>query len=185
MAARDSASREPLLAQQNQQHGTYSATSATAHGQALEFKYTVHDLAPLTDPTDPTLPRQMGGIDEICQGLRVDPKVGLHSDETLESYSTGHSDQTKFATRSKHFGRNVSLVILSLSSTPASFLRRSSKRIIMWIMQWTLLVVGVSNPWYLPYLSSLSYCKKKRERADSPAQRIMQYGESIRGLHFE
>lgn len=111
--AHDSASREPLLAQQKQQQqrGSYSATTTTSSSTS-EFKYSVHDLAPLTDPTNPSLPRQMGGIDEICRGLRVDPKVGLHSDETLESYSDGHSDQIKFAARSEHFGRNVSSINL-------------------------------------------------------------------------
>ncbi|KAF9400227.1 hypothetical protein BGX21_004723, partial [Mortierella sp. AD011] len=88
-----SSSRQPLLGQHN---GTPSSS--------LKFGFTKEQLAPLTDPTNPTLPRQLGGIREICKGLLVDPDYGLHSDESSDSL--GHSDQHKFAARSEHFGRN-------------------------------------------------------------------------------
>ena len=97
---RDQASSEPLLGHSNGQ----SARAGNNGG----FAYTVEDLAPLTDPTSPKLPSQMGGIAKICEGLKVDPKVGLHTDEA-GAQSTGSSDQVKFAARSKAFGRNVSV----------------------------------------------------------------------------
>ncbi|GJJ70418.1 P-type Ca2+ transporter type 2C [Entomortierella parvispora] len=103
---RDQASREPLLGHSNGQ----SARAGNNGG----FAYTVEDLAPLTDPTSPKLPSQMGGIAKICEGLKVDPKVGLHSDEASE-HSTGHSDQVKFAARSKAFGRNILPTVQSAS----------------------------------------------------------------------
>ncbi|KAF9430357.1 hypothetical protein BGZ94_007269, partial [Podila epigama] len=93
---RDSGSNEPLLGQHNE--------SSSDAGQ-LRFGLTVQDLAPLTDPTSPTNPRELGGIDTICKKLRVDPKVGLNSDEADPS-SLGNTSQTKFAARSKAFGRN-------------------------------------------------------------------------------
>lgn len=97
MPERDSA-REPLLG-----HHSGSSHENSSSG----FAYTVEDLAPLTDPTSPKLPSELGGIDKICQGLRVDPKVGLHSDEA-EEHSVGKTGGAKFAARSKAFGRNVS-----------------------------------------------------------------------------
>lgn len=98
MPQRDSA-REPLLGH----HSGSSHENSSSGG----FAFTVEDLAPLTDPTNPKLPRELGGIDKICQGLRVDPKVGLHSDEAAE-HSVGKTGGAKFAARSKAFGRNVS-----------------------------------------------------------------------------
>ncbi|KAF9581818.1 hypothetical protein BGW38_001037 [Lunasporangiospora selenospora] len=100
---RDSASHEPLL---GSRAGNGSAT--------LTFAYTVADLAPLTDPTSPKLPRELGGTAKICDGLRVDPKVGLHSDETGAD-SIGHSDHTKFEARTKAFGRNILPTVKSAS----------------------------------------------------------------------
>ncbi|KAF9358659.1 hypothetical protein BGX26_001224 [Mortierella sp. AD094] len=96
---RDLSSNEPLLGNRN---GSSSYKDANAGG----FTLTVHDLAELTDPTNPKLPRQLGGIKAICKALKVDPKVGLHSDEA-EASSVGNSDQSKFAARSKAFGRNI------------------------------------------------------------------------------
>lgn len=98
MPQRDSA-REPLLGH----HSGSSHENLFSGG----FAYTVEDLAPLTDPTNPKLPHELGGIEKICQGLRVDPRVGLHSDEAAE-HSFGKICKTKFADRSKAFGRNVS-----------------------------------------------------------------------------
>ncbi|KAG0198817.1 hypothetical protein BGX28_007790 [Mortierella sp. GBA30] len=92
---RDIASSAPLL-------GRESDRSTIVRG----FTLTIQDLAPLTDPTNPVLPRQMGGIEKICKALRVDPKIGLISDEACES-SLGESDQPKFVQRSEAFGRNV------------------------------------------------------------------------------
>ncbi|KAF8922975.1 hypothetical protein BGZ58_003514, partial [Dissophora ornata] len=94
---RDSASNEPLLGH----HSGYSS-----YQRRYGFTMTVQDLAPLTDPTNPTLPREMGGIDKIFQALKVDSKVGLHSDEAIAD-SIGHSDHQKFAARSKAFGLNI------------------------------------------------------------------------------
>ncbi|KAI1293186.1 hypothetical protein EDD11_008498 [Mortierella claussenii] len=94
---RDSSSREPLLGHQN---------GSNSNRNSGGFGMTVEDLAPLTDPTNPKLPRDLGGIDKICQALKVDPKVGLNSDEAGER-SVGHSDAPKFEARSEHFGRNI------------------------------------------------------------------------------
>ncbi|KAF9916994.1 hypothetical protein BGZ65_000044, partial [Modicella reniformis] len=103
----DSASKEPLLQHQNGSAGQNgSAEQQRTFTSSGEFSLTVQDLEPLTDPTNPTLPHQLGGIEKICEGLKVDPKVGLRSDEASES-SLGKSDQPKFEARSKHFGRNI------------------------------------------------------------------------------
>ncbi|KAF9928668.1 hypothetical protein FBU30_002189 [Linnemannia zychae] len=99
---------EPLLAQNN------SSSSSPSH----VFSITVEDLAPLTDPTDPMLPSQLGGISQICKALKVDPKVGLHSDEVLgdsAELSFGKSEQQKFAARSEAFGCNVLPTVKSAS----------------------------------------------------------------------
>ncbi|KAG0027855.1 hypothetical protein BGZ82_008735, partial [Podila clonocystis] len=96
MPQRDSA-REPLLG-----HHSGSSHENSSSG----FAFTVEDLAPLTDPTNPKLPSELGGIDKICQSLHVDPKVGLHSDEA-EEHSVGKSGGAKFAARSRAFGRNI------------------------------------------------------------------------------
>ncbi|KAF9384721.1 hypothetical protein CPC16_008331 [Podila verticillata] len=105
MPQRDSA-REPLLGH----HSGSSHENSSLGG----FAYTVEDLAPLTDPTNPKLPHELGGLDKICQGLRVDPKVGLNSDEAAE-HSVGKSGGAKFAARSKAFGRNILPTVQSAS----------------------------------------------------------------------
>ncbi|KAF9110258.1 hypothetical protein BGX27_006601 [Mortierella sp. AM989] len=96
---RDSSSNEPLL-------GSRPDTSSCQDANATGFSLSVHDLAALTDPTNPKLPKDMGGTKAICKALKVDPKVGLHSDEA-EPDSVGHSDKPKHSARSKAFGRNV------------------------------------------------------------------------------
>ncbi|KAF9908921.1 hypothetical protein BX616_011341, partial [Lobosporangium transversale] len=93
---RDSSSGEPLLGQHRQNNSNNTSS---------KFGITVEQLAPLTDPTNPTLPSDLGGIDKICKDLKVDPKVGLRSDEADES-SLGHSDAPKFEARTQAFGRN-------------------------------------------------------------------------------
>ncbi|KFH73257.1 hypothetical protein MVEG_00476 [Podila verticillata NRRL 6337] len=69
------------------------------------FSLTVADLARLIDPVHPTHPKELGGIDEICQGLRVDPTVGLRREEENENSSI-RTAFTKFAARKKAFGSN-------------------------------------------------------------------------------
>ncbi|KAG0010140.1 hypothetical protein BGZ82_003671 [Podila clonocystis] len=64
------------------------------------FALTVADLALLTD-------RELGGIDKICQGLRVDPTIGLCSDEAHETSTGKTTDGIKFAARRRAFGSNV------------------------------------------------------------------------------
>ncbi|KAF9280987.1 hypothetical protein BGZ88_011883 [Linnemannia elongata] len=100
---------EPLLAQHHN-HSTSPSNNV--------FTITVNDLAPLTDPTNPTLPRDLGGIDQICKALKVDPKLGLNSDEAFGPSSSsvhGKSDQPKFVARSEAFGRNVLPTVESAS----------------------------------------------------------------------
>lgn len=97
-------------------HGhQHESSSKQGFSSSDGFTMSVEDLAPLTDPTDPTLPSQLGGIEAICKALKVDPKVGLRSDEASAS-SLGGSDQAKFESRSKHFGHNVSSPDLPLSA---------------------------------------------------------------------
>lgn len=100
MPRRDSGSKEP---HHNESADREESSSSSSGG----FSLTVDDLAPLTDPTNPTSPSELGGIDGICKALKVDPKVGLRTDEASGS-SLGKSDQPKFEARSKQFGRNVS-----------------------------------------------------------------------------
>ncbi|KAG0341571.1 hypothetical protein BG004_005985 [Podila humilis] len=94
----NSGTREPLLG-----HSNGSSHQDSSSGG---FAFTVEDLGPLTDPTGPKLPRDLGGIDKLCLGLRVDPKVGLNSDEADDD-SVGNSGNAKFAARSKAFGSNI------------------------------------------------------------------------------
>ncbi|KAF9926934.1 hypothetical protein BGZ67_007824 [Mortierella alpina] len=97
----DTASNEPLLGRQTNLFSDHDAATST------RFALSVDDLAPLTDPTNPTLPRQMGGIEKICRALQVDPTMGLHTDEAAAESSLGESDQPRFAVRSEAFGRNA------------------------------------------------------------------------------
>ncbi|KAG0028195.1 hypothetical protein BGZ82_008561, partial [Podila clonocystis] len=71
------------------------------------FALTVADLASLTDPAHPVHPKELGGIDKICQGLRVDPTIGLCSDEAHETSTGKATDGIKFAARRKAFGSNA------------------------------------------------------------------------------
>ncbi|KAG0244606.1 ATP2B3 protein [Mortierella sp. GBAus27b] len=98
---RGSAPDEPLLG-----HGHGSGSQQEPSSSSGGFSLTVDDLAPLTDPTNPTPPSQLGGIEEICKALKVDAKVGLRSDEAASPSLSG-SDQSKFEARSRHFGRNT------------------------------------------------------------------------------
>ncbi|KAG0031652.1 hypothetical protein BGZ81_000857 [Podila clonocystis] len=70
------------------------------------FALTVTDLAPLTDPAHLVHPNELGGIDKICQGLRVDPTIGLSSDEADETSTGKVTDGIKFAARRRAFGSN-------------------------------------------------------------------------------
>lgn len=74
---------------------------------SLRFALTVADLAPLTDPAHPVHPNELGGIDKICQGLRVDPTIGLYSDEADENSIGKKTDGVEFSARRKAFGSNV------------------------------------------------------------------------------
>ncbi|KAF9277424.1 hypothetical protein BGZ74_003371, partial [Mortierella antarctica] len=74
---------------------------------SLRFALTVADLAPLTDPVHPVHPNELGGIDKICQGLRVDPTIGLYSDEADENSIGKKTDGVKFSARRKAFGSNT------------------------------------------------------------------------------
>ncbi|KAG0228380.1 PMCA-type calcium-translocating P-type ATPase [Mortierella sp. GBAus27b] len=96
----DSAS-QPLLNQHNGSHLTHRHRDQPR----LKFGFSVQDLAPLTDPTDPKLPREIGGLDKLCDGLIVNPKNGLNSDEGGDAL--GGSEHHKFVERSQQFGRNI------------------------------------------------------------------------------
>ncbi|KAG0236440.1 hypothetical protein BGW41_000412 [Actinomortierella wolfii] len=99
--AHDPQQNEPLLGNSSSQ-----ANSNHHQSRAGGFGMSIDDLAPLVDPTNPRLPSEYGGIDKICQALRVDPKVGLQSDEAGPEGTTGHS-QKPFEARAKAFGRNI------------------------------------------------------------------------------
>ncbi|KAK3817617.1 MAG: PMCA-type calcium-translocating P-type ATPase [Benniella sp.] len=96
--------REPLLSQHNGSHHQNHRHQQPRRPK-IKFGFTVNDLAPLTDPTNPKLPRDIGGIDKICDGLHVNPKEGLKSDEGGDGL--GSSDQPKFEERSQQFGNNI------------------------------------------------------------------------------
>ncbi|KAF7720873.1 hypothetical protein EC973_005882 [Apophysomyces ossiformis] len=66
------------------------------------FGITVDELGRLVDPKNPELLKQLGGVEKICQKIRVDPRVGLSPDEGAE-----RSTDTPFAQRQAVFGRNV------------------------------------------------------------------------------
>ncbi|KAG9302148.1 hypothetical protein G9A89_020582 [Geosiphon pyriformis] len=66
------------------------------------FAFTPEQLAKLVDPKDPELLEEYGGTKRILQGLRVDPSVGLSSDEGLDDSKSG-----PFKERRKYYGKNV------------------------------------------------------------------------------
>ncbi|KAG0059920.1 hypothetical protein BGZ92_006838, partial [Podila epicladia] len=70
---------------------------------SIGFTLTVADLAPLTDPAHL---KELGGIDKICQGLCVDPTIGLCSDEADETSTGKKTNSVTFAARRKTFGSN-------------------------------------------------------------------------------
>lgn len=69
---------------------------------ASSFGVTPEDLAPLFDPKNKELLEQLGGTQALAKKLRVDPSVGLSSDEGVE-----RSADTPFEERQAVFGRNV------------------------------------------------------------------------------
>src|SRR6266540_76447 len=70
------------------------------------FAFTPEQFSKLVDPKSPDLLKQYGGTKKILEGLRVDPAVGLSSDEGLDS---NNPKSKPFQQRQKVFGRNVSL----------------------------------------------------------------------------
>lgn len=71
------------------------------------FKFKPEELAGLIDSRDPELLMKYGGTKKILEGLRVDPAVGLSSDEGLENNGPKNKP---FQERQKFFGKNVSLL---------------------------------------------------------------------------
>ncbi|KAG0325857.1 plasma membrane calcium [Podila horticola] len=82
------------------------------------FALTVADLASLTDPVHPVHPKELGGIDKICHGLRVDPTIGLCSDEADKNSAGKTTDGIKFAARRRAFGSNVLVIEGPYMSVP-------------------------------------------------------------------
>ncbi|CAI2162977.1 16735_t:CDS:10 [Funneliformis geosporum] len=88
MPPETSQEREPLLGESNEG----------------PFAFTPEQFSKLIDPKNPDLLKQYGGTKKILEGLRVDPTVGISSDEGLESGST---KSKPFQERQKYFGKNV------------------------------------------------------------------------------
>ncbi|CAJ0758427.1 18356_t:CDS:2 [Entrophospora sp. SA101] len=85
--------REPLIDDQTRR----------AYGP---FGFAPEQLGRLVDPKNTDLLEEYGGVEKILEGLKVDPTVGLSSDEGLESVST-KKNARPFKERREHFGKNV------------------------------------------------------------------------------
>ncbi|RIA95340.1 PMCA-type calcium-translocating P-type ATPase [Glomus cerebriforme] len=68
------------------------------------FKFKPDQLGELIDPKSPDLLKKYGGTKKILEGLRVDPAVGLSSDEGLD---TNRPKSKPFQDRQKVFGKNI------------------------------------------------------------------------------
>lgn len=90
MPPETSQEREPLLDEGSHNEGP--------------FAFTPEQFSKLIDPKDPDLLKQYGGTKKILEGLRVDPAVGISSDEGLES---GSPKSKAFQERQKVYGKNI------------------------------------------------------------------------------
>lgn len=92
MTPRENQENEPLLGEESREN--------------KPFKFTPEELGRLIDPKSPDLLREYGGTEEIVKSLRVDPAVGISSDEGLD---TNNPKSKPFQARREFFGKNVSL----------------------------------------------------------------------------
>jgi hypothetical protein len=90
------------------------------------FGLTADQLTKLVDPKNPGLLKQLGGPTKICSALRVDPKVGLRTDERLGGSDIGNSHGEPFAERAASFGRNVGFQLFTILN---AFEHRFTQRI--------------------------------------------------------
>ncbi|PIA13438.1 calcium-translocating P-type ATPase [Coemansia reversa NRRL 1564] len=72
---------------------------------AGDFGVTAEQLTAMLDPKDPGMLEELGGPDQICKALQVDPKVGLRQREQIGS--SGRQQQEPFQARRAAFGRNT------------------------------------------------------------------------------
>lgn len=74
----------------------------TAHREELEFGVDAEKLAELMDPKNPSLLRELGGVEGVCKKLKVDPSQGLLADEGKD-----RSSSIAFQKRKDTFGSNT------------------------------------------------------------------------------
>lgn len=70
--------------------------------QQNAFGVSAEQLTKLVDPKNPELLKKLGGVNELCRKLRVDPDIGLSADEGAQ-----RSGDQPFHERQAVFGRNV------------------------------------------------------------------------------
>ncbi|KAJ1931558.1 plasma membrane calcium, partial [Linderina macrospora] len=98
MAIEERSERSPLLPTQ-QAHGTGAInTSAGAFGVSPE------QLTAMLDPKDVEKLSRLGGADQVCKHLLVDPAVGLRQREQVDTDGTRSTEP--FQARRSVFGRN-------------------------------------------------------------------------------
>ncbi|CAB4486632.1 PMCA-type calcium-translocating P-type ATPase [Rhizophagus irregularis] len=90
MTPRENQENEPLLEEESRGN--------------KPFKYSPEELGQLIDPKSPDLLREYGGTEAIVKSLRVDPAVGISSDEGLD---TDNPKSKPFQTRREYYGRNI------------------------------------------------------------------------------
>lgn len=66
------------------------------------FGVHTEQLTAMLDPKDPEKLQELGGPDQVCKSLLVNPQVGLKQREQL-----GSSEQQPFQIRREVFGRNI------------------------------------------------------------------------------
>ncbi|KAJ2844830.1 plasma membrane calcium, partial [Coemansia brasiliensis] len=90
--------RAPLLP-----GGGNNAHAGSRYGSA--FGVRPEQLTEMLDPKDPEKLQQLGGAEQICKMLQVDPTVGLRQREQIGA-SGEHYDEP-FQARRAVFGRNI------------------------------------------------------------------------------
>jgi Ca2+-transporting ATPase len=73
-----------------------------AHREQFKFGVDAEKLAELMDPKNPSLLRELGGVEGVCKKLKVDPSQGLLADEDKD-----RSTSTAFQKRKDAFGCNI------------------------------------------------------------------------------
>ncbi|KAI8078906.1 PMCA-type calcium-translocating P-type ATPase [Halteromyces radiatus] len=123
--------RQPLLGDSSRQQ------------ELLGYGIDAEKLTKLIDPKNPKLLRELGGVERICNLLRVDPSIGLSADEDRE-----RSSSIPFIKRQQVFGRNILPQAISKSFLQLLWAAYNDKTLIMLtIASIVSLAIGIWEDW--------------------------------------